>query len=191
VPGCLPARGAHRAAADSDAPAADELIALKKALIGAGVVVACLAAALVVLRLVGLEPRERWPGLWLTGEVVTAPVADWSFTDRYQTVAVQTRSWYGLPHSVTVTCTALDGRLYLTSVYPPGLEFPRDRHWNRNIMRDPRVRLKIGAQVYDRRLALVTDPVERDAVLAAKAKKYPRQTAVDKSRVHVFRVEPA
>ncbi|HEU4439480.1 MAG TPA: hypothetical protein VFT36_09515, partial [Methylomirabilota bacterium] len=110
---------------------------------------ACLVAGLVVLRVVGLEPRERTPGLWLTGEVVSAPVSDWSFTDRYQTIAVQTRSWYGLPHSVTVTCTALDGRLYLTSNYPPGLEFPRDRRWNANVMRDPHVRLKVGSRVYD------------------------------------------
>jgi hypothetical protein len=187
----VPARAAHPAVAASDAPAADELIALKKALIVAGAVVACLVAALLVLRLVGLEPRERSPGLWLTGEVVTTPVSDWSFTDRVQTIAVETRSWYGLPHSVTVSCTALDGRLYLTSVYPPGLEFPRDRLWNRNFMRDPRVRLKIGTQVYDRMLALVTDAAEKDAVLAAKAKKYPRQATVDKRRVHVFRVEPA
>ncbi len=153
--------------------------------------VAGLAVALVVLSLVGLDPQERWPGLWLRGEVVTTPVSDWSFTDTYPTIAVQTRSWYGLPHSVTVTCTALDGRLYLTSVYPPGREFPRDRLWNRNVMRDPRVRLKVGARVYDRTLALVSDPAEKDAVLAAKAKKYPRQTAVDKSRIHVFRVGPA
>lgn len=153
--------------------------------------VAGLAVALVVLSLVGLDPQERWPGLWLRGEVVTTPVSDWSFTDTYPTIAVQTRSWFGLSHSVTVTCTALDGRLYLTSVYPPGREFPRDRLWNRNVMRDPRVRLKIGAQVYDRTLALVSDPAEKDAVLAAKAKKYPRQTAVDKSRIHVFRVGPA
>ena len=153
-------------------------------------VIACLVAALSVLRLVGLEPRERTPGLWLTGEVVTAPVPDWSFTDQYPTIAVQTRSWYGLPHSVTVTCTALDGRLYLTSNYPPDLEFPR-RRWNANVMRDPRVRLKIGPRVYDATLALVTDPAEKDAVLAAKARKYPGQAAIDKSRVHVFRVGPA
>jgi hypothetical protein len=191
VPGRLSARGAHRPAAGADASAAHELTALKKTAIVSGVVVAGLAAVLLVLRLVGLEPRERWPGLWLTGEVVTAPISDWSFTDRYPTIAVQTRAWYGLPHSVTVTCTAMDGHLYLTSVYPPGLEFPRDRPWNRYVMRDPHVRLKIGPQVYDRTLMLVTDPAEKDAVLAAKAKKYPRQTAVDKSRVHVFRVGPA
>lgn len=153
--------------------------------------VACLVAALVVLGVIGLDPRERWAGLWLRGEVVTAPVADWSFTDKYPTIYLQTRSWYGLPHSVTVTSTAIGDRLYLTSVYRPGLVFPRDRLWNKNVLRDPRVRLKIGGQVYDRTLALVTDAAEKDAVLAAKATKYPRQAATDTSRVYVFRVGPA
>jgi len=156
-----------------------------------GAVVVCLVVALAVLRVVGLDPHERRPGLWLTGEVVTTPVTDWSFTDQYQTVLVQTRAWYGLPHSVTTVCVAYNGRLYLTSTYRPGLEFPRDRLWNRNVMRDPRVRLKIGTQVYDETLALVTDPAEKDAVLESKAKKYPRLPAVEKSRVYVFRVLPA
>ncbi len=152
--------------------------------------VACLAAALIVLRVVGLEPRERQPGLWLTGEAVATPVSDWSFTDAHQTIFVQTRSWYGLPHSVTVSCTAYQGRLYLWSVYPPGLEFP-GRRWNQNFLRDPRVRLKIDARVYDATLALVSDPAEKDAVLAARARKYPRLPIADKSHVHVFRVGPA
>ena len=164
---------------------------MRKVLTAAGVVVACLVVALVVLRVVGLDPRDRWPGLWLRGEVVTTPVSDWSFTDKYETIFLQTRSWYGLPHSVTVTCTAVGDQLYLTSVYRPGLVFPRDRLWNKNVLRDPHVRLKIGTQVYDRTLTLVTDTAEKDAVLAAKVKKYPRQATVDKSRVYVFRVGPA
>lgn len=141
--------------------------------------------------MVGLDPRERRPGLWLAGEVASVPVADWSFTERYQTIFVETRPWYGVAHSVTVTCTALDGRLYLTATYPPGQEFPRDRLWNRNVMRDPRVRLKVGTRLYDGKLALVTDVTEKDAVLAAKARKYPRLAGVDPGRVHVFRLEPA
>lgn len=145
---------------------------------------------LIVLRVVGLDPRDRRPGLWLTGEVVTTPVSDWSFTDTYQTIFVETRSWYGLPHSVTVTCTAYDGHLYLTSTYRPGLEFPHDRLWNKNVLRDPRVRLKIGTRLFPATLALVTDAAEKDAVLTAKARKYPRLPAGDPSRVHLFRVEP-
>ena len=163
---------------------------MRKLLIAVGVVLVCLVAALAVLRAVGLDPKERRPGLWLVGEIVTTPVTDWSFTDKYQTIYVQTRAWYGLPHSVTTTCTAYNGKLYLTSVYRPGLEFPRDRLWNGNVMRDPHVRLKIGSQLYDQTLVLVTDPGERDAALEAKARKYPRLAGADKSRTYVFRVQP-
>jgi hypothetical protein len=162
----------------------------KKSLIVVGALAACLLVALVALRVVGLEPKERRPGLWLTGELVTRPVADWAFTDTYPNIFVQTRSWYGLPHSVTTTATAHNGQLYLTSVYRAGAEFPRDRLWNKNVLRDPHVRLKIGDQLFDRTVALVTDAAEKDAVLETKARKYPRQRAVDKSRVHVFRVQP-
>ena len=159
--------------------------------IGLGVLVAVVLVALVTLRIVGLDPQDRRPGLWLKGEVVTQPVTDWSFTDQYPNIFVQTRSWYGLPHSVTTTVTAHDGKLYLTSVYRPGGRFPDDRLWNRNIMRDPHVRLKIGDRVFERTVALVTDPAEKDAVLATKAKKYPQQRVTDKNLVYVFRVQPA
>jgi hypothetical protein len=162
----------------------------RKSRILVGVLLVCVVVALGALRVVGLDPRERRPGLWLTGELVTRPVTDWSFTDKYPNIFVETRSWYGLPHSVTTTVTAHNGQLYLTSVYRPGAQFPRNRLWNKNIMRDPRVRLKIGDQVFDRTVALVTDPAERDAVLATKAKKYPGQRVSDKNRVYVFRVQP-
>jgi len=163
---------------------------MKRLRLVAAVVIGCLVVALIALRIVGLDPRARRPGLWLTGQLVTQPVTDWSFTDKYPSIFVQTRSWYGLPHSVTTTITAHNGQLYLTSVYRPGSQFPRDRRWNRNIMRDPHVRLKIGDQVFDRTVSLVADPAERAAVLEAKAKKYPRQRVVDKNLVYVFRVQP-
>jgi hypothetical protein len=162
----------------------------RKLSIAVGVLLAGLVAAVVVLAIVGVDPRERRPGLWLRGELVTRPVTDWSFTEKYPNIFVQTRSWYGLPHSVTTTITAHDGRVYLTSVYRPGAQFPRARLWNTNIMRNPHVRLKIGDQVFDRTVALVTDPAEKAAVLETKAKKYPRQRTVDQSLVYVFRVQP-
>lgn len=165
--------------------------ATRVALIVIGAVVVCLGLVLAALSVLGLDPQERRPGLWLRGELVSGPVADWSFTDKYPNIFVQTRAWYGLPHSVTTTVTAHDGKLFLTSSYRPGMEFPRDRLWNKNVMRDPRVRLKIGDRVFDGTLALVTDPAEKDAALATKAKKYPRQRERDKSLVHLFRFRPA
>ena len=134
-----------------------------------GVVMVCLVLALLVLRVIGLDPHERRPGLWLKGNVVTSPVTDWSFTDRYPTVKVQTRSSYLLPHSVTTFCIAYNGQLYLATTRP------ETRQWSRNVARDPHVRLKIGDQLFDRTLSVVTDPAEREAVLQARAKKYSQK----------------
>jgi len=130
------------------------------------------------------------PGLWLRGNLVTTPVADWSFTDQYQNAKVQTRDRFLLPYSVTTYCVSYNGQLYLTSVYRPGLRYPHGRHWNENVARDPRVRIKIGDQLYDRTLVYVTDPAERAAVIQNKAKKYPRQIIAPGSFINVFHVMP-
>src|SRR5712691_4059253 len=150
---------------------------MKKLVIVVSAIVAVLLVALIVLRVVGLDPKDRRAGLWLTGEVVTTPVTYWSFTDKYPNIYVQTKTWYLVPHSVTTGCTAKDGTLYLTSIYRRGQQFPRDEAWNRNITRDPRVRPTIGDKLYEQTLALVTDETEKDAVLESKAKKYPKQPA--------------
>jgi hypothetical protein len=149
-----------------------------------GAILVCLILLLVVLRITGLEPRDRRPGLWLKGDLVTTPVADWSFTDQYRTVKIQTRTWYLLPHSVTINCIAYNGQLYLTSTLPPGTH----RSWNDNVIRDPHVRLKIGDKLYDRTLVLVTDPAEQEGELQARAKKYPQLKIAPNATIHVFRV---
>ena len=158
--------------------------------IGGSLVVVGVLLALLVLRVVGFDPQERRPGLWLTGERAATPVADWSFTDKYPTIYIETRSRYLLPHSVTITCVAHNGQLYLTSVFREGSPFPHGKGWTANVMRDPRVRLKIGNQVYDETLVLVTDPAEREAVLEAKVKKYPSQRIAKTSTVYLFHVRP-
>lgn len=162
----------------------------RRFIVAGSVLVVGLVLAIVVLRVAGLDPKERRSGLWLSGHLVTTPVTDWSFTDKYPTIFVETRTWYGIPHSVTTSCVSHDGRLYLTSVYREGAQFPGDKFWNRNMVRDPHVRLKIGNQLYDRTLSLITDAAERQAVLQSKQKKYPRQQVSDKSTVYVFAVSP-
>lgn len=154
----------------------------------AGIILACLVLLLVVLSITGFEPRDRTPGLWLKGDLVTAPVSDWAFTDSHPTIKVQTHTWYLLPHSVTTYCVALGNQLYLTSVYEAGQEYPHGRSWNTDVARDPRVRLKIGDQLYDRMLSHVTDPKEIANVLEAKRKKYPQQKIPASSTVVVFHV---
>ncbi len=133
-----------------------------------GGILVCVALLLVVLRITGLNPHDRIPGLWLTGDLVTTPVTDWSFLDNVPNIKIQTQTRFLLPHSVTINCLAYQGQFYVTSTHPAGAP----RSWNENVMRDPHVRIKIGDKLYDRTLVLVTDPAEKDAVIQVREKKY-------------------
>ena len=160
---------------------------------------ACLVLVLVVLRFTGLSPTGdipgpgNYPGLWLSGEVVTTPVTDWSFTSQYKIDKVQTRTWYGIPHSVTTSHILHNGQLYLTSLFRAGVPFPQGKSWVNNIMRDPHVRLKFGDKLYDCVLSHVTDPEERAAVLATRTQQNPQTSASatpNGAVLHLFRVLP-
>jgi hypothetical protein len=138
-----------------------------------GVVMVCLALVLVVLRITGFGPWDRTPGLWLSGHLVTTPVADWSFANKYQTLEIQTNTRYLLPHSVTTDFVTYEGQLYVASGYPPGVKYPHGRAWNEDVARDPHVRIKIGDDLYDCMLIHVTDPALAAAVTQAKLNRYP------------------
>jgi hypothetical protein len=126
------------------------------------VVVVLLALVLAVLRITGFNPRGPKPGLWLSGTLVTAPVTDWSFANTYPIIEVQTKTWYLIPHSVTIWGVGYQDRLYLQAI----------GNWKRNVIRDPRVRIKIGNELYDRTAAYVNDPAEYWIVAQNMNKKY-------------------
>lgn len=162
-------------------------------------VVACLVVALGALRVTGFNPignipgPGNYPGLWLSGKVVSTPVTDWSFVSQYKTDKVQTRTWYMIPHSVTTGFILHDGQLYLTSMFAAGVPFPQGKQWVANVMRDPHIRLKFGDNLYDCTLSHVTDPEERAAVLAQRAKQNPQLPVANASNgpvLHLFRVLP-
>jgi hypothetical protein len=157
---------------------------MKRLLQSLGIIVVCLILILIVLRITGFGPHARTPGLWLKGNVVTTPVTDWSFTDKIPVIQIQTQTSYLLPHSVNINCLNYNGQLYLVSVYPAGTAHT----WNDNVMRDPHVRLKIGDQIYDRTLSLVTDPAEQEGILQARHNKYPQLKVPPNSTIHVFHV---
>jgi hypothetical protein len=156
-----------------------------------GVVGICMVLVLVTLRFTGLNPYGdtpgpgSYPGLWLSGNVVTTPVADWSFTDSVQTVKLQTNTSYLIPHSVTIWCIAYNGQLYVAT------SGAATRQWPRNVARDPHVRLKIDDKLYDRNLMVVTDPAEREAVLQARAKKYSQKYPPVGQTFTVYHVMPS
>ncbi len=113
-----------------------------------GGMVLLLVLVLVTLRVTGFNPNGPRPGLWLSGELVTGPVTDWSFSDSYPTIEVQTGTWYLVPHSVTIYCVSYQNQLYLQAF---------GKMWRRNVARDPHVRIKIGNQIYERTVTYVND----------------------------------
>ncbi len=122
---------------------------------------------------VGCQPTDERPGLWLSGEVEAGPVRDWSFSDANEEIFVETRTWYCVRHSVTIWGATQGGRFYLPSLYYDEEEFPNARFWNRNLVRDPRVRVKIGERLFDGTAELVTDESEWNRAAGAFGRKYP------------------
>ena len=132
-----------------------------------------------------LEPSGARPGLWISGEVAREPVADWSWTSGVEEILIETRTGYGLPHSVTIWCVAIDGELYVGASAP---DFPKERRWVRNVRRDPDVRLAIAGQIYERRLELISDPALTDTVDRAFGRKYQYDVDEDPDPVVYWRV---
>lgn len=90
-----------------------------------------------------------FPGGALRGDVVTEPVADWSFVnDRF--VDLETRP--DDPYSVELNYTVKDGKLYVD---------PKEgRAWLEHMRADPRVRVRFAGKVYPLKAVLVEDPTE-------------------------------
>jgi hypothetical protein len=99
-------------------------------------------------------------------------------------VKIQTNTWYLIPHSVTIWCIAYNGQLYVAT------SGAATRSWPHNVARDPHVRLKLGNDLYDRTLSVVTDPAEREGVLQARAKKYSQKYPPVGQTFTVYHVMP-
>tara|TARA_R110002072_G_scaffold1780_10_gene14820 strand:+ start:43663 stop:44157 length:495 start_codon:yes stop_codon:yes gene_type:complete len=124
--------------------------------------------------LAACEPQDRRPGNWLSGELVETKVDDWTFTENYQEVFLQTHPWYQVPHSVTVVLATAKGKLYVPSIYyAEPKQFPEGKYWNRIVAKNPNIEVKIGEKLYPRSIHRITDEKEFEQGLAALANKYP------------------
>ena len=83
----------------------------KKILRWAGLAAAGLAVVFAIVVATRDDPIGMMPGRALSGEVVTTPVSDWSFSDEHMLIAVETRP--AAPHSVTTICFSHEGDLYV------------------------------------------------------------------------------
>ena len=113
-----------------------------------------------------VDPVDRRPGLWLSGEVAP-PVGDWSFANDHTEIYVEVTTPYGIRHSVTVVCASLDGALYM------GARNPSTKRWVGYVKRNPDVRLKIGERVYKVRMSPI--PIDDAEGLATAQRAYARK----------------
>jgi hypothetical protein len=140
---------------------------------------------------------------WMSGELITEPVTDWSWTDSVEVIQVRTRTPFFIPHTTNTFFAYDDKQQYIFSDYFPPRpgrpdmrdRFPEERFWNRNVLRDPRVRLKIGDKLVDFRAYYLTDPAKVEAGRQAFINKYAqvkREQALPperRPRMHIFRLE--
>jgi hypothetical protein len=126
----------------------------------------CVLALLAVAVSIACQPKDETPGLWLRGETVEEKVADWSFSEEIEEIFIETRPWYGVPHSTTIWCVAPDGGLYI------GSYGDEKKAWERNIERNPEARISIGGRIYEVTVAPVADGDRIEALDAAYSRKY-------------------
>lgn len=129
------------------------------------------------------DPAERRPGTWLSGTLVESPVEDWSFANEHPQLQLQTATWYGIPHSVTILGASRDGRLFI------GARDPATKRWVANVGRDPRVRIRIGDGLYPGRLVPLEDGEQAYPAYAAKY-DWPEQPEPDAPPVRYFELLP-
>lgn len=145
--------------------------------------IAVIAAGMLVM--LGCEPQDRTPGLWLRGEAAEFP-ADWRFVDDQMEIAIQVSTPYLLPHSVTIWCVEVDGRLYVAAGRAD------TKNWPGWVDADPNVRLKIEGRLYDVSLVALSERGEIQSVQAAYAAKYDLGGGSGAGEgTRYWRVEPA
>ena len=127
---------------------------------------------------VPFEPADRRPGTRLGGDLAEVQDTDWSFVSGRNEIFVETRTWYLIPHSVTTTSWVVGEVFYV----PCGS--CATKRWPKNVQRDPRIRLKIDGELYEREAVLITDAVERQRLLGPLFGERPPEG------VAIYRMDP-
>ena len=97
---------------------------------------------------------------------MTAWPDDWRFTDAHKEIYVEVKTPWRIPHSVTIWCAQVDGRLYI------GARDPLSKKWPGWVDDEPSIRLKIGTDIYEVTAEPLTDEQALLPVQTAYASKY-------------------
>jgi hypothetical protein len=144
-------------------------------------------ALLLPLVLSACGPLGPFSGGRLSGEVQTGPAR---CAQEISTIQLETNP--GEPHSVNAWCVGIGDRLYVPTSMIRGPKVPSEREWVRNASADPRVRIRIAGEIYERTAVRVTEAAEYDAARAALEQKYELDPAErDPEReIWIFRLDP-
>jgi hypothetical protein len=143
------------------------------------------AAALALLAATALacQPMGPIPGGRLKGEVVTTPVDDWSFASAVETIQLESNP--ADPYSVNVWFVAQGARLWIAAGSGD------KSRWAKDLLADPRVRLRIEGKIYERKAVRVTEQSEMDEVLVLYQTKYDYERDADEEgEALLFRMDP-
>ncbi len=154
--------------------------------VGGGLVaiVVTLALVLGLVLLFRTEPLAIIPGGRLSGEEVTVPVTDWSFTEQYTTVTLEVRSTD--PYSVNTSSLLHDGVLYV----PSGRG--GESRWAQFLLQDSNMRLRVGHKLYKVRATRVINPMLIRELYEVWGQRYPSQagrTAEEIAQLWFFRID--
>ena len=109
-------------------------------------------------------PCERIPGVYLLGDEVAEPVADWIFVNDVRLCQIQVAGEL-LPHAINLNCMSSGGAAYLSCSYCAG------KLWSNAAVDDPLARLRVGGNVYPVRLERLTEPERLDVAWQARSAK--------------------
>lgn len=147
-------------------------------------VVVTLALTIGLVLLFRTEPLAIIPGGQLSGEEVTDPVTDWSFTEQYLTVTLEVRA--SDPYSVNTSSLLHEGVLYV----PSGRG--GDSRWAQFLLQDPSMRLRVGNKLYQVRATREENPLLLRELYEAWEQRYPGQegrTEEERAQTWFFRID--
>ncbi len=148
----------------------------------------------------GCAPLLVFPGVELRGTLDSRVIDDWGFTDEVEFVQIETRP--ARPYSVQVYGVGSGDAFYIASQgWRGALGSTHRARWIRHLAEDPRIRLRVGATLYELEGVRVDDDREVERVRQLFLKKYGdaaeswgfwrgRAEAPRASEAFVYRLDP-
>ena len=134
--------------------------------------------ALLVVAIAGLAVAARFSdgpiaifagGPFESGELVSGPEPDWSFVRDVQEVEFQLLT---PPRSRTTWILYHEGKAYIPCGYMTSWWGKLWKQWPREAEQDPRIILRVGDQLYERKLVRIQDGPAIAPLLAEATRKY-------------------